>query len=69
MQTKQGKYLNRDDIEEALNAASSIGDDRLQKQSKGYIIPYSFTHGSSTQRVRWFKIGLLSGNVSSCNTF
>ena len=69
MQTKQGKYLNRDDIEEALNATSSIGEDRLQKQSKGYVTPDSFTHGSSSQRVRWFKIGLRRGNISSCNTF
>ncbi len=57
------------DIEEALNAASSIGDDRLQKQARGYVTPESFTHGSSTQRVRWFKRGWESGDLSSCNTF
>lgn len=61
--------LEEGDIEEGLNAASSIGDDRLQKQSKGYITPDSFTHGSSEQRVRWFKIGLQSGDINSCNTF
>lgn len=57
------------DIEEALNAATAIGDDRIQKQSKGYITPESFTHGSSAQRVRWFKTGLSDGQVESCNTF
>ncbi len=61
--------LEDGDIEEGLNAASSIGDDRLQKQSKGYITPDSFTHGSSEQRVKWFKIGLRSGDLNSCNTF
>jgi len=61
--------LEEGDIDEGLNAASSIGDDRLQKQSKGYITPDSFTHGSSEQRVRWFKIGLRSGDINSCNTF
>ena len=50
-------------------AASAIGDDRLQKQSKGYIVPDSFTHGSSAQRVRWFKRGIESGNISACDTF
>lgn len=57
------------DINEALNAASNIGDDRLQKQSRGYIIPDSFTHGSSEQRVRWFRRGFESGDINSCNTF
>ena len=61
--------LEQGDIEEALNAASSIGDDRLQKQSRGYVTPDSFTHGSSAQRVRWFRRGLETGNVSRCNTF
>lgn len=61
--------LEEGDIEEGLNAASSIGDDRLQKQSQGYVTPDSFTHGSSKQRVKWFKKGLSSGNISSCNTF
>jgi len=57
------------DIEEALTAASAIGDDTLQKQSQGYVRPESFTHGSAEQRVRWFKQGLETGNVKSCDTF
>ncbi len=57
------------DIEEALNAATAIGDDRLQQQSQGRIVPESFTHGSSAQRVRWFKTGLQRGQFDSCNTF
>ena len=57
------------DIEEALNAASMIGDDRLQKKSRGYVTPDSFTHGSSKQRVEWFRTGWQSGDVNSCNTF
>lgn len=56
-------------IEEVLNAASAIGDDRLQQQSRGYVTPDSFTHGSSAQRVRWFRQGLETGKVSQCNTF
>ena len=66
---KARQILEEGDIEEALNAASSIGDDRLQKQSRGYVTPDSFTHGSSDQRVRWFRQGLETGNVSQCNTF
>ena len=66
---KARDILEKGDIEEGLNAASSIGDDRLQKQSRGYITPDSFTHGSSAQRVKWFKTGLRSGDISSCNTF
>ena len=61
--------LERGDIEEGLNAASAIGDDRLQKQSRGYVTPESFTHGSSEQRVRWFKTGYATGDVNQCNTF
>lgn len=61
--------LEQGDIEEGLNAASAIGDDRLQKQSRGYITPESFTHGSSEQRVRWFKQGYATGDVNQCNTF
>lgn len=61
--------LESGDIEEALNAASMIGDDRLQKQAQGYVVPDSFTHGSSAQRVRWFKQGLQTGSVNACNTF
>lgn len=63
------QLLEQGDIEEGLNAASAIGDDRLQKQSRGYIAPESFTHGSSEQRVRWFKRGFETGNVNSCDTF
>ena len=61
--------LEHGDIEEGLNAASSIGDDRLQMESQGRITPDSFTHGSSKQRVAWFKKGLDSGDIESCNTF
>lgn len=57
------------DIDEALNAASNIGDDRLQQQSRGYVTPDSFTHGSSAQRVRWFKRGYETGDLSRCDTF
>ena len=66
---KTRQILEEGDIEEALNAASSIGDDRLQKQSRGYVTPDSFTHGSSAQRVRWFRQGLQTGDISQCNTF
>jgi predicted metalloprotease len=63
------QLLEQGDIEEGLNAAAAIGDDRLQKQARGYIAPESFTHGSSEQRVRWFKRGLESGSVQACDTF
>ena len=61
--------LEAGDIEEGLNAASAIGDDRLQRQSQGYVSPDSFTHGSSEQRVRWFRRGFESGDVVQCDTF
>lgn len=61
--------LERGDIEEGLNAASAIGDDNIQKQTQGRVVPDAFTHGSSEQRVRWFKTGLESGNPASCDTF
>jgi predicted metalloprotease len=61
--------LEAGDIEEALNAASAIGDDRVQQQARGYVVPDTFTHGSSAQRVRWFRRGIESGDVSQCNTF
>lgn len=68
--TEKAKHiLEQGDIEEALNAASAIGDDRLQKESRGYVSPDSFTHGSSEQRVSWFKKGLRSGQLSDCETF
>jgi predicted metalloprotease len=63
------QLLEQGDIEEGLNAASAIGDDRLQRQSRGYVTPESFTHGSSAERVRWFKAGLEKGTMSACNTF
>ncbi|MBW4639734.1 MAG: neutral zinc metallopeptidase [Gloeocapsa sp. UFS-A4-WI-NPMV-4B04] len=63
------QILEPGDIEEALNAASSIGDDRLQSQSRGYVVPESFTHGSSAQRVQWFKRGIQTGEPAQCNTF
>src|SRR5262249_2733702 len=57
------------DIEAALQTAAAIGDDRLQRQAQGYVVPDSFTHGSSEQRQRWFMNGYRGGNVGSCNTF
>ena len=61
--------LEAGDIEEALTAASAIGDDRIQERSRGYAVPDSFTHGTSAQRVRWFKRGIESGDLRQCNTF
>ncbi|MFT3666491.1 neutral zinc metallopeptidase [Piscinibacter sp.] len=66
---KARQILEQGDLEEALNAASRIGDDALQRQSTGTVRPESFTHGSSAQRVRWFKAGMASGRVQDCNTF
>ena len=63
------QILEQGDIDEALAAASAIGDDRLQQQSQGYVTPDSFTHGSAEQRVRWFKRGLASGQLEACDTF
>ena len=61
--------LEQGDIEEGLNAASAIGDDRLQRQSQGYVTPESFTHGTSKQRATWFRRGYASGSVADCDTF
>ena len=61
--------LEAGDVEEALGAASAIGDDRLQKQTRGIVVPDTFTHGTSEQRVRWFQAGIESGDVNRCNTF
>jgi predicted metalloprotease len=66
---QQRQILEQGDIEEGLNAAASIGDDRLQRQSGRRVNPDSFTHGSSEQRVEWFKRGLQTGSVQECNTF
>lgn len=61
--------LEQGDIETALNAATAIGDDALQRQAQGHVVPDSFTHGSSAQRVRWFTKGIQSGQLDACNTF
>ena len=66
---KTRKIVEEGDIEEGLNAAASIGDDRIQMQSRGYVSPESFTHGSSKQRVQWFRRGIKSGDIKDCDTF
>ena len=66
---KRLNWLEPGDLEKALNAANAIGDDRLQRQSQGRVVPDSFTHGSSAQRVKWFRTGFDSGKVESCDTF
>jgi predicted metalloprotease len=63
------QWLQPGDIESALNAASKIGDDALQQQAQGRVVPDSFTHGTSAQRVKWFTAGFQSGDIASCNTF
>jgi predicted metalloprotease len=63
------KILEQGDVDDALKAASAVGDDTLQKETQGYVVPDSFTHGSSAQRTRWFSTGLKSGQISACNTF
>lgn len=64
----QRGLLDAGDVEEGLRAAAAIGDDRLQQQSRGYVVPESFTHGSSEQRVRWFRRGMESGRLDACDT-
>lgn len=65
-----GKHLlETGDVEEGMNAAAAVGDDRLERQARGYVVPDSFTHGTSAQRVSWFKRGLSSGDVNRCDTF
>jgi predicted metalloprotease len=66
---QQYNWLEAGDVEEALNTATAIGDDRLQQQGQGAVVPDSFTHGTSAQRVRWFKNGFQAGNPGSCDTF
>src|SRR5215475_2082907 len=63
------QFIEPGDVESALQTASAIGDDRLQRETQGYVVPDSFTHGSSAQRTRWFMTGLKSGEVASCDTF
>ena len=63
------RFIEPGDVEAAMQTASAIGDDRLQRRSQGYVVPDAFTHGSSEQRTRWFMAGLRSGQVSSCDTF
>jgi predicted metalloprotease len=63
------QWLEPGDVEAAMNAATAIGDDALQQQAQGRVVPDSFTHGTSAQRVKWFRTGLESGDISRCNTF
>jgi predicted metalloprotease len=67
-QQKQS-FLDQGDIDQALQTASAIGDDRLQRETQGYVVPDGFTHGTSAQRKRWFLNGFNSGKISDCNTF
>ncbi|HEY6823797.1 MAG TPA: neutral zinc metallopeptidase [Steroidobacteraceae bacterium] len=66
-ETKQ--ILEQGDVESALRAASAVGDDTLQRRAQGYVVPESFTHGTSAERVSWFKRGMAAGSIDSCNTF
>ena len=61
--------LEPGDVEEGLRAAAAVGDDAIQKSSRGYVVPDAFTHGSAAQRARWFRQGMNSGDPRSCNTF
>jgi hypothetical protein len=65
----QRNIIDDKDVESGIAAAAAVGDDRIQKQSRGYVVPESFTHGSSAQRVRWFRTGLESGDLRQCDTF
>lgn len=67
--TDQKGILEKGDLQEALNAAQQIGDDTLQRRSQGYVVPDSFNHGTSAQRVKWFRTGFTSGNMQACDTF
>jgi len=66
---KTKRFLEEGDLEEAIRAASSVGDDRIQMEAQGYVVPESFTHGTSEQRTRWFAKGLKTGDVSQGDTF
>ena len=68
-QERGGKMIDDKDVDQALAAATAIGDDRLQRQAQGKVVPDSFTHGTSAQRVRWFKRGLDTGDINRCDTF
>jgi hypothetical protein len=65
----QQNLLESGDLEEALNAASAVGDDNIQKQAQGYVVPESFTHGTSAQRKKWFYKGFTSGDINQGDTF
>jgi uncharacterized protein len=67
--TEQRKLVEQRDLNSALRAAAAVGDDRLQRMGRGYVNPESFTHGSSAERMQWFRRGLDSGKISACNTF
>lgn len=67
--TDQRNLLEKGDVESALNAAAAVGDDRLQKMSSGHVMPETFMHGSSAQRMEWFKRGMSQGTIAGCNTF
>ena len=66
---RDGKMIDDRDVDQAMAAATAIGDDKLQRQTQGRVVPDSFTHGSSAQRTRWFRIGLDSGDYRKCDTF
>jgi predicted metalloprotease len=66
---KDWQFIEPGDVEAAMQTASAIGDDRMQRRGQGYVVPDAFTHGSSEQRVRWFMTGLKSGTLESCDTY
>jgi predicted metalloprotease len=66
---RERNILEQGDVEEGLNAAAQIGDDRMQKRAQGYVVPEGFTHGSAEQRVQWFRRGIKSGDLKQCDTF
>jgi uncharacterized protein len=66
---RERNILEQGDVEEGLNAAAQIGDDRMQKRAQGYVVPEGFTHGSAEQRVQWFRRGIESADLKQCDTF